>query len=593
MAVLNMNPHEEYKNVIREIESGKYRGQYLIYNRRSTDEPENQKNSIKYQRSENSRFAFRERLPVTQVTVEGFCVNGMISEKHSAFKENDDLLLKDNGFVQYRIERPKFYKLAQFLSKKYFKGVIVLCWDRICRNDSDKAVIQKIMKSGIDFRFVLATYDKTSSGALHMDIDGMFAAHHSRVTSEKVSLNIYFQREKGVCTYMAPVGYLNIGTMQEKPIDKVRAPIIKQMYELYASGNWTLSEIRGWAIEHGFTMRPMRRKRTKAETLQDEEDDVLVDLPKIAHLPSATSIHKILTNPFYAGKVQGNNGGYVQSSSHKPIVTDELFNDVQRVLRRKNVTIKYTNKITYPLRGMFRCDACKRVYTPYLKKGNVYYGAHCLQGCTNSCKSFNYSKIEQLVGYMMWKLCFTDSELTEIQSKSQTDEMKVLDAERLKVSEMRDRKKKKIIEDTNYLDGNKLNLLKTGVYSPEALIEEEKMLSDQLVQIQLEEASASTSVSETIGNTINLSELLKTLHLLYENAKPQEKEPIIKMVFSELHLFENDLVYQCEKGFTALKSRLVPCCGLKEWLSELPYHSKEIQQSIAEIQEYLKKQPPT
>src|SRR5580698_6585599 len=125
MEVLNMNPNQEYKNVIREIESGKYREQYLVYNRRSTDEPENQKNSIKYQRSENSRFAFRERLPIAPISVDGFCVNGMISEKHSAFKENDDLILKDNGFVQYRIERPKFYQLAQFLSKKYFKGVIV------------------------------------------------------------------------------------------------------------------------------------------------------------------------------------------------------------------------------------------------------------------------------------------------------------------------------------------------------------------------------------------------------------------------------------------------------------------------------------
>ncbi|HZY38142.1 MAG TPA: recombinase family protein [Mucilaginibacter sp.] len=588
-----MNPNEGYKNVIKEIESGKYCGQYLIYNRRSTDEPENQKNSIKYQRSENSRFAFRERLSIAQISVEGFCVNGMISEKHSAFKENDDLLLKDNGFVQYRIERPKFYKLAQFLSKKYFKGVIVLCWDRICRNDSDKAVIQKIMKSGIDFRFVLATYDKTSSGALHMDIDGMFAAHHSRVTSEKVSLNIYFQREKGVCTYMAPVGYLNIGTMQEKPIDKVRAPIIKQMYELYAGGNWTLSEIRGWAIEQGFTMRPMRRKRTKAEKLQDEEDDVLVDIPKVSHLPTKDSIHKILTNPFYTGKVRGNNGEYVQSSSHKAIVADDLFNNVQKLLRRKNVSVKYSNKITYPLRGMFRCNACKRVYTPYIQKGNVYYGAHCLTGCSNDCKSFNYATIEQLVGGMMWNLCFTESELEEIASKSETDEIKFLESENVRLSEIRERKKRKIVEDLNYLDANKLNLLKTVVYSPEALLEEKEKLTDQLLQIQNEESSVGAPVKENIRNIVNLSELLKTLHLLYENAEPHEKEPIIKMVFSELRLFQNDLIYQCEKGFKALKGRFVECCALNTWLSELPYHSKEIQQSIAEIEEYVNKVSPS
>lgn len=42
--------------VLKEILSGKYRDCYLIYNRKSTDDTENQKNSIKYQKSENVRF---------------------------------------------------------------------------------------------------------------------------------------------------------------------------------------------------------------------------------------------------------------------------------------------------------------------------------------------------------------------------------------------------------------------------------------------------------------------------------------------------------------------------------------------------------
>ena len=37
------------EELLREIESGKYRDFYLIYNRRSTDDPNLQKNSITYQ----------------------------------------------------------------------------------------------------------------------------------------------------------------------------------------------------------------------------------------------------------------------------------------------------------------------------------------------------------------------------------------------------------------------------------------------------------------------------------------------------------------------------------------------------------------
>jgi site-specific DNA recombinase len=56
------------KKLLDDIQSGKYREYYLIYNRKSTDDTENQKNSIKYQKSENSRFAFRQNLPIAPIT---------------------------------------------------------------------------------------------------------------------------------------------------------------------------------------------------------------------------------------------------------------------------------------------------------------------------------------------------------------------------------------------------------------------------------------------------------------------------------------------------------------------------------------------
>lgn len=574
-------------NISKEVESGKYREYYLVYNRKSTDEPENQKNSIIYQKSENARFAFREHLPIAHIDIEGFCADGIISEKHSAFKEDSDLILGDNGLVQYRIDRPKFAKLVQLLHKGYFKGVIVLCWDRISRNKGDESVIRKLIKSGIDFRFALATYDKSSSGALHMDIDGMFAEHHSRVTSEKVSLNIRNQRDKGICTYKAPVGYLNTGTMENKPFDPERAPIIKQMFELYTKEGWALSDLTQWAIEQGFTMPPTRPKRTKAEMLQEEVEDTQNNIPKISHLPNNCAIHRILTNPFYTGKTMGNNGEFVKSNSHKALVSEEVFNKVQRLLNKSNVSIHYTDKITYPLRGWVRCNDCKRVYTPYTQKGIIYYGAHCKNGCTNGHKSFNVEQMVDFIGDKMLGLCFTESELAEINTNAGSNEIALLEEQRLKQSEVQERKKKKINEDISYLQMNKLNLLKTGVYSPEALIQEESNLKNELMRLQNEEVISNVSMAETINNIVKLSELSKNLHLYYENANHDEKDTIIRFVFSELNLFQSTLIYKCQNGFQALKSRFVSSCGLSDWLSELPYHTDDIKLSIRDLEEYL------
>src|SRR6266446_4112764 len=128
------------EELIKAIVAGRYRNFYVAYNRRSTDDPDIQKNSIKYQRAENTRFALREKLQLAPLSLDAFCSDGIISERHSAFKE-DVALSFDDGMVQFRVERPKFYRLAELLSKGYFRGAIFLCWDRASRNKGDDTIL--------------------------------------------------------------------------------------------------------------------------------------------------------------------------------------------------------------------------------------------------------------------------------------------------------------------------------------------------------------------------------------------------------------------------------------------------------------------
>jgi hypothetical protein len=58
-----------------------------VYALISTDEWNNQKNSLKYHRSENFKFSQREGLRVAQIALTGFYVDGTISERHSGFKD--------------------------------------------------------------------------------------------------------------------------------------------------------------------------------------------------------------------------------------------------------------------------------------------------------------------------------------------------------------------------------------------------------------------------------------------------------------------------------------------------------------------------
>jgi site-specific DNA recombinase len=552
---MNMKTTEQ---VFKDIQAGKYRDHYLTYGRRSTDDPNIQKNSLKYQRTENTRFAFREKLPLAALSLDGFCKDGVISERHSAFKE-DTALTFEEGMVQYRVERPKFYSLAEFLSKGYFKGAIFLCWDRASRNKGDDTILRKLMKSGADIRFAFAQYDKTSSGELHMDIDGMFSEHHSRVTREKVTLTIHSARSRGLTTNKAPVGYLNEGNMDWKPKDPVRAPIILELAKLANTGEWSLHDLARWAIEQGFTMPPMRRRRTKEEMLMEEEDDVRVEIEQISRLPTYNTIHKILTNRYYTGKTMDENGEWIPSTSHEAIIPEDLFNRVQERLAKRNKSVHYLEVLEHPLRGFAFCGVCGRVYTPYPKKGTMYYGARCSRECANPLKSFNFDFLTDKAGELIAKLSFTEQELVEIDARANTD-IALLEAKRMSQLEAQERKKKNIREELAYLNGNRIPLLKAGVYTPETFVAEEARLSAELAKLCEAEITSDVAMRETIKDVVLLSELLKNAAVIYSEAEPHEKDKILRVIFSELTFNENALDYKCKKGFAALQSRFVASC---------------------------------
>jgi site-specific DNA recombinase len=545
------------EDILQEILSGKYRDFYLIYGRKSTDEADNQKNSISYQKSENTRYSLSERLRIAPITIKGFCADGIISEKHSGFTEDDDVVITEDGLVQYRIDRPKFQKMLQFVSQGYFKGIICLCWDRISRNKGDDTLVRKLMRKGVDFRFVYAKYEKSSSGEIHMDIDGMFSQHHSRVTSEKVTISTRNTREKGICTYRAPIGYLNLGQMENKPQDPDRAPVIKQMFEYYATGNWSLSDLARYAKEQGFVTVPMRRRRTKEEMLAEEDE--FDEIEKTSRPVTENHISRILTNPFYTGKVLNSEGKYIPSNSHNAIVDEELFNNVQSILCKKKVSIHYTEKLDQLLRGMMRCEHCERVYTPYTKKGIQYYNSRCINGCPNTLKNFNFDFIDKKIDGLISSLYFTDEEIEQMDARVGTD-IALLEEKRHKELDQTERKKKKIREDLAYLRSNKIPLLKAGVYTPENYVLEEAKLNSELLELQNKEQCSDAAMHETMKDVQKLSELVKNVAPYYRFAKPHEKEQIVRVIFSELSLGDSSLKFKCKKGFECFENRLLAVC---------------------------------
>ncbi len=555
---MNMVKEKTIEDILNDIKSGKYRNFYLIYNRKSTDEAENQKNSISYQKAENTRFANKEGLPLAPVTIKNLCVDGIISERHSGFKESDLMTITADGLVQYHIDRPKFHQMAQFLNEGYFKGIIVLCWDRISRNKGDDMVIRRLMRKGIDVRFVYTKYDKSSNGELHMDVDGVFSQHHSRVTREKVTLTIKHSRQKGLCTYRAPFGYLNPGEMEHKPFDPERADFVRDAYKLYVTGEWSLSDLARLAKERNITTVPMRRRRTKDEMLAEEDEDggnSMSKIPKTSRLLTENHISRMLKNRFYLGQVLDENKQYIKSNSHEALIDEDTFYRVQALLAKKKVSIHYTEKLDLPLRGIARCEHCERVYTPYPQKGIEYFGSRCRKDCPNTFRSFNFEYLSNEIGALISKLYFTDDEIADMDARVGT-EIALLEEKRLKNINQDERKKKAVREKLTYLRSNKLALLQSGVYTPESWMEEETKLSAELLALQTNEQISDEAMHETMKDIQKLSELIKDVIPTYEFANPYEKEKIVRIIFSELYISQNSFKYRLKKGFECFENRL-------------------------------------
>lgn len=519
---------------------------YLVYARKSTDDAENQKNSIDYQVGECLRYAKSNGLVVTDYSLEGFSDGGVIREKHTAYKTSDITINKD-GLIIYKIERPKFKKMVDLLLAKEFAGVICLCWDRVSRNDQDGMVIKNLIKFGIDVRFVQTKYEKTSSGALHMDIDGMFAAHYSRVISEKVKAAYSKLQSEGKCTYIAPIGYLDKGS-DNKPLDSERAPVVKKIFELYASGGWSLSQLAKWANQQGLTSKPSRTKRTPQEVLSGQENI----RHKIGRPINEKSIELILKNPFYVGKLKV--GGDIIDGIHQPLIDLSLFNRVQDVLKSRNVKVYYVDKEFYTYRGLITCT-CGRSYSPYRKKGIVYYRCRCKAGCTSVDKNLNESEINDRIRDLLEQVHFSDQELQEIESRAKFG-LQDVSERRNRELEALNKQRKRVYDDLDYLQTNKITLLRTNTYTIQQFGEDVVKLQKELDEIEEKSKAYKEATMDMLKYVINFSELVKEAKLYYENALDTEKRDITLSVFSELTFHNGNLSnFKAKEGFAALFNR--------------------------------------
>jgi site-specific DNA recombinase len=291
---------------------------FFIYTRKSTDTEDRQVRSISDQLAELKSLALKEDIEVVDIFV----------EKQTA---------KIPG-------RPVFNEMLLRIEANEASGILAWHPDRLARNSVDGGKIIYLLDTGVitELKFPTFWCDTTPQGKFMLSIAFSQSKYYVDNLSENIKRGQRNKVKNGIWPQMAPLGYMNVKNGGIIPHPEF-APLVRKTFEAYATGNFTLREVR---------------EKFNALGLKGKSDGAL----------AVSNYQKLLKNPIYTGLIRYS--GEIYEGKHEPIITKKLFDSVQEVMMKKS---KPHSKVLKPYlyRGFFHC-VCGCFITIETQKGHNY-----------------------------------------------------------------------------------------------------------------------------------------------------------------------------------------------------------------------------
>ena len=247
---------------------------YFLYARKSTDEPERQILSIEAQLTELREYAQREGITVIREFIESKTA-------------------KEPG-------REVFNAMLAGIERGETSGIVSWHPDRLARNSVDGGRIIYLIDTGkiTALKFPTFWFDSTPQGKFMLNIAFGQSKYYVDNLSENVKRGIRQKLRNGIWPGWAPLGYANDKVKHDIYVDREKAKLIRKAFELYATGEYPLSEVRKMINDCGLVGK-------KGKTL------------------SVSNYQYILKNPFYYGIMR--HKGELYEGKHEQIITKKLL----------------------------------------------------------------------------------------------------------------------------------------------------------------------------------------------------------------------------------------------------------------------------
>lgn len=310
-----------------------------------------------------------------------------------------------------RGDRKQYHEMLKFVLSCSCKiAIVVNCVDRLQRSYKDTPVLDDLRKQGkIEVHFLkenlILSKDSRGMDILFWNMCVLMANSYILALSDNVKRSLEFNWSQGKWQSLAPIGYLNIKGKDGKSqiiIDKKRAPIIKKLFEEYATG-----------LHSGFSLLQLACKMglvSKQLNYHKESDNYQKN-----NFINRNTILNILRNPFYYGMMSIK--GKLMPHIHGNIISKDLFDRVQEVLDSKHKEGKrqqLLSKYIYIFRGLITCGCCgHKVFSDYSAKRGKYIYLRCYH-CKNPSVNENII-LQQLEEEVFSKIILSNQEIKHLQ----------------------------------------------------------------------------------------------------------------------------------------------------------------------------------
>lgn len=228
---------------------------------------------------------------------------------------------EDGGISGGTMERPGLQTLLEEIRERNIQVVVVYKVDRLSRSIFDfHKMMQEFAKYECNFVSITQSFDTSNSmGKLTLNMLLSFAQFEREVSAERVRDKIAASKAKGL--WMGgnlPLGYdLND---RHLVVNEPEAEIVRQVFQKYLEVQNMLG-VAEWLNKQGIHTKKWVTKHSQ-RTRGGEPF-------------KKNTVQRMLTNPVYLGKITHYRQNKIYNGVHKPIISRELWEQVQQVIRRR------------------------------------------------------------------------------------------------------------------------------------------------------------------------------------------------------------------------------------------------------------------